>query len=74
MINHVQSKHPRHSWWQQDGFRVEKCEYCGALRYWDSGYARIMYKKELAENVYGPALYYTPTCKFVIATDIPIKM
>jgi hypothetical protein len=70
----MKNKPPRHSWIEQDGFRVDKCEHCGTIRYWDDVYRRIMYKKEISEGVYGPALYWAPSCKFVLATDIPIKM
>jgi hypothetical protein len=67
-------RHPRHSWISQDGFRIDKCENCGCIRYWDDGYGRMMYKKEISEGIYGPALFWSPSCKFVMITDKPIKI
>jgi hypothetical protein len=63
-------KPPRHKWVQQEGFRIEKCEHCGTTRYWDEGYQRMMFRKENS----GVALYWAPSCKFVMITDKPIKM
>jgi hypothetical protein len=63
-------KHPRHSWIEQGGFRVDKCEHCGCTRKWDDGFKRMVYYKE---NGAGP-FFWAPICKFVMITDIPIKM
>jgi len=63
-------KHPRHNWIQQDGFRVDKCEHCGTTHKWDQGFQRIMYFRE-HDNV---PLYWAPSCKFVMITDVKIKM
>ncbi len=66
-------KQPRHSWIPQDGFRRDKCKHCGAIRYWDDGFGRIMYKKEIQEGVYG-LLYWAPSCRYVLSTDKQIKL
>jgi len=63
-------KHPRHSWIQQDGFRVDKCEHCGCTRKWDDGWKRVIYLPEKSIGV----LLWAPSCKFVMITDIPIKV
>jgi len=53
----------RHKWIRQNGFRIDKCEYCGTVRYWDSGYQRIMYKWK------GMLGYTPPPCKRVYFSD-----
>ena len=63
-------KRPRHSWIKQEGFRADKCSSCGCLRYWDTGFNSIMYRRGNGDGPY----YFTPSCKFVMITDIPIKM
>jgi hypothetical protein len=61
---------PRHKWIKQPEFRSDKCEHCGAIRYWDAEFNSIMYRRGDNSGPY----YFTPSCKFVMATDVSIKM
>lgn len=57
----------RHKWIPQDGFRVDKCERCSLIRYWDSGFGKLMYKwiEDGIENVG----YTAPKCKRIMHCD-----
>jgi hypothetical protein len=48
----------RHSWIQQDGFRIDKCEHCEATRRWDDGFKRLIY---FTDQGNGP-FFWAPTC------------
>ena len=54
----------RHKWEPQDGFRIDRCMYCGLIRYWDSGYQKIMYR--LGQKQYHTVI---PQCKRLMHSD-----
>jgi hypothetical protein len=62
-------KKKRHVWKEQEGFRRDKCQDCGALRYWDQGFQRIVY---MAGNGTGP-FFWAPTCISNVTTKIEPK-
>jgi len=57
----------RHKWIEQDGFRVHKCYHCATIRYWDSGYQRLMFK--WMRNWKWIIGYKPPECKRIIHCD-----
>jgi len=54
----------RHKWIPQDGFRTDKCEYCGLIRYWDDQFKRLMYKTK-----WKIWYYELPPCKRIMHCD-----
>ena len=51
----------KHKWTPQDGFRIDKCEHCGAIRKWDQGFGRIIYMTASGNGPY----FWAPCCKRV---------
>ena len=60
----IKTKILRHKWIPQDGFRVDECEHCGLIRYWDDQWKKIMYKTKWKIWYYG-----MPECKRIMHCD-----
>jgi len=59
----------RHSWKQQDGFRVDECQHCGSTRRWDDGYGRMVFYSKGDNGVMNGPFFFTPSCKRIYFSD-----
>lgn len=55
----------RHKWIPQDGFRIDKCEHCDLIRYWDDSFKKIMYKTKWKIFYFG-----MPKCLRIMHCDL----
>jgi hypothetical protein len=57
----------RHHWIKQNGFRIDKCSYCGTIRKWDG--EKIVY---LESGLWLKLI--RPSCKRLFFSDQIIKL